>query len=355
MDEETKTLAETINEDLATTFDEMSKEIAEVNKEEAEKNALREEEKAEEARKKEVEEEGKEEEGKEKEKPSGKPSDKEEPETDETKSEEEEEEKSEETQSWEAGDLEPNSGWDEETQDGFKQLPQQMQEFMLKRHHEMQADYTRKTKDVADIKRAIEPARELIDKLGISDGEAIKNLVGAHMLLQTKPLIGIQYLMQAYDVSLDDVTNNWQDSESFAQTVNESSKASLIESERDQMLIDKQRGNYEEALAEIKIFKVDHPHYDKVEKQMTKLAKLALVSGEPKPSLESLYNQAVKLDPEVMELTREKPSSGKSVKQAKRAATRIKSTPKKEEKEPDKPATIHDELSQEWDKADAST
>lgn len=345
MDEATKTLAETINEDLSATFDEMSNEIAEVNKEEAEKDALREEEKAEEEGKEEVIEKGK---------PSDKPAEEEEPKSDEKESDEEEEVEPEEAQLLEAGDLEPNSGWDKDTQDGFKQLPQGMQEFMLKRHHEMQADYTRKTKDVADIKRAIEPARELIDKLGISDGEAIKNLVGAHMLLQNKPLIGIQYLMQAYEVSLDDVTNNWQDPESFNQTVKESSKASLIESERDQMIADQHKRSYEEALEEISEFKVDHPHYDKVEKQMTRLAKLALVNGEPKPSIESLYNQAVKLDPEVVELMRDKPKSGKSVKQAKRAATRIKGTPKKDEKEPDKPATIHDELSQGWDEAESA-
>jgi hypothetical protein len=54
-----------------------------------------------------------------------------------------------------------------------------------------------------------------------------------------------------------------------------------------------------------------------------------------------------------MEFMRDKPSSGKSVKEAKRAATRIKGTPKKEDKEPNKPATIHDELSQEWDKVEA--
>lgn len=342
-DEITKTLAEIINEDLSSTFDEMSKEITDVNKKEADEAALRTEKEGEEGKEEEIAAKGK---------PSDKPTEEEEPEADEKKSEEEEKDESGKTPPWEAGDLEPNSGWDEETQDGFKELPQNMQEFLLKRHHEMQADYTRKTKDVADIKRALDPARELIDKLGISDGDAIKNLVGAHMLLQKKPLVGVQYLMQAYNVSLDDVTQNWQDEESFTRTVEESSRVNKLESERDTLSEEKRLANYEQALGEIKVFKVDHPHYDKVEKQMTRLAKLALVSGEPKPSIEALYNQAIKLDPELVAMAtdNDKPKSGKDVKRAKKASTRVKGTPKKEEDEPDKPATIHDELSQGWDK-----
>lgn len=341
-EEETKTLSETINDDLSATFDEMAQEITEANKKEADEDALPGKEEEVKEGKEKIEEKGK---------PSDKPSSEEEPGSDEKKSDEEEEEELEEETSLETGDLEPNSGWDKETQDGFKQLPHDMQEFMLKRHHEMQADYTRKTKDVADIKRALEPARELIDKLNISDGEAIKNLVGAHMLLQTKPLVGIQYLMQAYKISLGDVTENWQDDESFTQTVNESSRINRIESELDERTREQQETLVAQAQAEIDVFKVDHPHYDKVEKQMIRLTRLALVSGEAKPTLESLYEQAIKLDPEIVAMTKEKPPSGKDVKQAKKAATRIKGTPKKEEKETVKPASIKDELSQGWDKA----
>jgi len=341
-DEITKTLAETINEDLSSTFDEMSKEIADVNKKEADEDEVR----------------GEEEEGKEEEeivakgKPSDKPSDEEEPETDEEESEEEEEDEPGKETPWEAGDLEPNSGWDKETQDGFKQLPQNMQEFMLKRHHEMQADYTRKTKDVADVKRALDPARELIDKLGISDGEAISNLVGAHMLLQTKPQMGIQYLMQAYDISLDDVQNNWQDDESFSKDVKESSRLNRVESELSARQQEQLRANTEKAQEEIDEFKKDHPHYEKVKDHMLKLAKTALVAGEPKPSIKSLYDQAIWLNPDIREemMKDEKPKSGKDVKKAKKASTRLKATPKKEEKGSNKPTTVHDDLSQGWDK-----
>jgi len=340
-----KVLSETIHEDLKSTFDAMI--------EAAEKDPLiKTEEETDDAVREGEEEEGQEEEIETTSDEAGKPS-----EDDDESMGEGEEEESEET-TFEPGNLEPNSGWDKETQEGFKQLPEPMQEFMLKRYNEMQSDYTRKTKDVAGIKRALEPAREDITEANLTDEQAIANLVQTHLMLKSKPFMGIQYLMTAYGITLDDVSNNWQDTDSFVQNLKESSRLNKVETQLDAMTTEKASKAVEAQIAEIEEFKASHEHFDLVEEEMKQIARSMIVSRQPKPSLDELYEKALWLNPQTREMMieekkrgEEKPKSGKDVKDAKKASTRIKATPKKKESKPERPATLTEELSQAWDKA----
>jgi hypothetical protein len=159
--------------------------------------------------------------------------------------------------------------------------------------------------------------------------------------------------MRAYNISLEDVQENWQDEETFTQNVKESGKLADAETQ----LKSNERKQLEANIAQMKVeiteFKKDHPHYDRVEDRMKTLVKMALVSGEEKPTLESLYNEAIKLDPEIVAEIADKGKlkSGKEVKDAKKASTRIKASEKKDEEKPGKPTTVLDELSQNWDKS----
>ena len=345
MTEQPKLMSEKINDDLSATFDEMMSEMVEVNKEVT--DGVREEE---------GEEKGKEEEVKTEEEISASEESKSEeelePTEDEEKSEEDEEGKPEEETSFEPGSLKPNSVWDEETREAFTQLPEHMQEFMLKRDKEMTADYTRKTQEIAGIKRALDPVRDEIKEMGIDEGTAISNLVATHRLLKAKPFIGIQYLMMAYKMSPEEVQEKWQDPETFTQNIKEGTRLSRVENELDERRSSEQEAAYKANVVEIEEFAQDHPHFSAVEPKMKELVREALIAGEPKPSLQSLYDRALKaLKDSGFSPAEEsgKPKTGKEVKRAKKASTRLKSVPKKEASKPKKATTLHDDLSQGWD------
>ena len=354
MAEEKKSLSEHINQDLTATFDEMMVEMVQANKEVS--DGMREEEEKGEEKEIKTEEKSASEESKSEETKSEEgleSKEDEEEEGEEKESEEEGEEKSDEKTSFEPGNLEPNTVWDKDVQEGFRELPERMQEFMLKRYGDMTADYTKKTQEIAGIKRALEPVREEIKEMGIDEGTAVSNLVATHRLLKAKPFIGIQYLMTAYKMSLEDVQANWQDPDTFAQNIKENSRISRIETELDGRKTDEQQAAYEANIAEINEFAKDHPHFDAVEPRMKELIVEAIKAGEPKPSLQSLYDRALKglqdsgFTPG--EKT-EKTKTGNDVKKAKKASTRIKSTPKKKVSKPEEPTTLHDDLSLGWDK-----
>lgn len=344
-----KVMQDTIHDDLSTTFEAMMK----AAEEEEQKFKPTEEEETDDAVQEGEKEEGEKEEEIETKEPTSEEVTKEPSEDDEKSTDEEEEEKQE--LGYEPGDLEPNSGWDKETQEGFRQLPEAMQEFMLKRYSEMQSDYTRKTKDVAGIKRALEPARKDIEESGLTDAQAIENLVATHGMLKSKPTLAIQYLMTAYGISLDAVQSEWQDSDTFVKNLKENARLGRVENQLDAINTEKAREASEAHLAELKEFRETHEHYDLVESTMSQIARGMLVSGKPKPDLEDLYEEALWLNPQTRQMKideekKAKPKTGKDVKKAKKAATRVKATPKTKTPEPEKPKSIREELSQGWDK-----
>lgn len=356
MAEEEKTLSEVIKDDMNTTFDELMKEMTDANKEVEDGVSKGEEEKGEEEGKEKVGKEEAEEKAETEEKSTSKESESEEglETADEKKSEEEEGEGSDEKLSFEPGELEPNSVWDEGTQEGFKQLPEKMQEFMLKRDREMTADYTRKTQEIAGIKRALEPVRGKIKEMGIDEGTAVRNLVATHSLLEKEPLIGLQYLMTVYKVPLEDLQSNWQDPDTFTQKLKEGMRLSRVETKLDERETGEQEAQYKANMTEITEFAKDHPYFDAVEPQMKELIRKAFNAGEPRPSLQSLYDEALK----TLKASgfgpngeTEKTKSGKDIKKAKKASTHLKSAHKKKDSTPAKPITLHDELSQGWEKS----
>jgi len=339
-----KLLSDAIKEDMSSIFDALANDEP-IPKLEEKDNALQ--------GKEEEEKEGEEKVIEEEEKTSEEVTGKGKPSEGEKKSEGEEEEKP--SVEIEAGDLEPNSGWDKATQDDFRNLPENMQEFLLKRHREMQADYTKKTKDIADIKHALEPVQEEIAELGISEGEALRNLIGAHSLLKSKPLLGFQYLMQAYRVPLEELQEKWLDQEAFTQAVKESGRAAdterkLTAAEREQI-----KRSHDEEVVRIEEFAKDHEHMEKVMPQMKKLLLSRIKSGEKeKPDLQELYDEAIWLNPEVREILiaereNKDTKTGKDVKQAKKASTRVKQAAEKHEKKKELPSTLSGELSANWD------
>ena len=175
------------------------------------------------------------------------------------------------------------------------------------------------------------------------------------MLLQSKPHLGFQYLMQAYGVSLDDMQEKWLDQEEFARSIKESGKAA--DTERRLTAVEKQKIKeaHDKQVAEIEEFAKDKPYFEEVQEEMKRLVLADINAGKKeKPDLNELYEKAIWMNPKVREKLiaekTEKPSkSGKDVKNAKKAATRVKKTAEKHEEKKEAPKTLLDELSINYD------
>src|SRR6516165_3120139 len=59
------------------------------------------------------------------------------------------------------GALDPPSNWSDTDKDLFKTLPDPARKFLLDRHRAMEADHTRKTQSIAELKREYEPVEEI--------------------------------------------------------------------------------------------------------------------------------------------------------------------------------------------------
>jgi hypothetical protein len=80
--------------------------------------------------------------------------------------------------------LEPHPRWSDADKAAFAQLPPDGQKFVTESYKRMEADYTRKTQDIAETKRAVEPFVEKLTKwspyfqqLGVAPSQAFDNLL----------------------------------------------------------------------------------------------------------------------------------------------------------------------------------
>lgn len=84
--------------------------------------------------------------------------------------------------------------WSEPHKAEFAKLPLEGQKFLLDRHGEMQADYTRKTQEVAEFRKSAEPLvqatspfAKYVESLGRTMPDALKVLLGTEYALRTGP------------------------------------------------------------------------------------------------------------------------------------------------------------------------
>src|SRR5688572_13763099 len=103
--------------------------------------------------------------------------------------------------------LEAPQHWSAEDKAVFSKLQKEGQEFLLRRHKDMEADYTRKTQEVADTKRfrdnfdqLLNPYRNQFAMHGLDDVGAVRYLLGWYQSLQQNPEQTIMGLAQQYGV-----------------------------------------------------------------------------------------------------------------------------------------------------------
>jgi hypothetical protein len=94
-----------------------------------------------------------------------------------------------------AGPAEPPQHWSEADRSMFGTLTDEAKAFLLRRHREMEGDYTRKTQEHASAVKVGQAALSTIDPeirtqltaVGVNDEQFVKNLIGYHKQSMTHP------------------------------------------------------------------------------------------------------------------------------------------------------------------------
>lgn len=95
--------------------------------------------------------------------------------------------------------------WKSEDRELFKSQPKEVKDFILRRHKEMEGDYTRKSQEISKYKKigtaveeALNPYREDFSIHGLDEAAAIRQLLSVHGMLRDDPEKGLLWLADKY-------------------------------------------------------------------------------------------------------------------------------------------------------------
>ncbi len=225
-----------------------------------------------------------------------------------------------ETQDEESVSLTAPEDWSAEDREVFASQPRPAQEFMLRRHGDMLADYTRKTQEVAVQRRAFEPVVKRLKDTGYTDTEAagvVERALAFNVQLQREPTATLNALADRLGVTQPGPREKSlaEDDESYLQDPElenlrrevESLKTGIEAKDREreyrtaaeaaagmQVQIDAMRAEKDAS------GKLLYPHFDELEAEMTNICRAARLDGR-NLDIKELYEQASWLVPEIRE------------------------------------------------------
>lgn len=234
--------------------------------------------------------------------------------------------------------VEPPANWPEADKAMFKKAPKEMQEWALRRSKEMEADYTRKTQAVAELKREYEPVdqifaphREVMKAKGLTPRTIIEGWANVERQLMSGNVDIVKGIVEGYKLDRAKVaqalgltnaaapaTENPADGtpQNVAlppEVVNELKTLREKVDARERREQEAARLAAQEAAqrieSDIQAFKsaaddkgnLLHPYYDDVESQMVALVNAARAGGQKIPTLQELYDTAVWANPSTRE------------------------------------------------------
>lgn len=215
--------------------------------------------------------------------------------------------------------LEPHPRWSEADKAKFATLTREAQEFLLAREKATEGDYTRKTQELAEQRKSIEPLigevqrlNPLFQQIGMTPHQFIVESANvAHNLLSGTPdqrANAVAYLVNLHQVPPDAVVqalgiplHSGENGQPAAdpRILNLSQHISKLESklsqfEQNALQTERQRAQYEfDSLAQAKDDNgtPKYPHFDRVRQTMLQLA----ANGQA-DTWESAYSKAIRLD-----------------------------------------------------------
>lgn len=201
--------------------------------------------------------------------------------------------------------IEPPQHWAEEHKETFRNLPAEAQNFVLDRHKQMEADYTRKTQEIADVRNAVRPAREALNIPEGQEGRYVGSLVNADMYLRQSPNEAIQQIAQAYGIDLGqfgrgNLDEDEDEKDPYVAQLEE--KVQNLERQFTERTQNEQQANAAQLDQQIQAFADEkddkgdykHPHFAEVRAHMG-----GLMQAGAAQTLEDAYDQAVWARPDL--------------------------------------------------------
>ena len=267
--------------------------------------------------------------------------------------------------------LEAPAHWSAEHKATFDGLPTEGQAFLLERHRDMEADYTRRSQEVAATRRAFEPFQQTVAAAGTSVEAAVAKLADIHAGLVRDPEAEIRRLARENGVNLSPSERDEDDDYLFddEDEREEGRRDSAADRERDERLnrLESKQSADAAAASNARIAEfaeatdssgdLIHPHFAQVQEQMIVLATGYRATGKPY-SLQSVYDEAVHLVPAVREQVTvnggktpnpdAKEEKRKKVERARNASRGARGTSRSPAPKDEVPDNIRDHLAQEY-------
>lgn len=272
----------------------------------------------------------------------------------------------------EAGSLEPPAHWSLDHQELFRRQPEEVQQWMLDRHKDMEGDYTRKQQEIAPLRRSVDKWDAYLQQIGVTPDIAFDYLMEAERLLRSgtpeQKRQALTKIANDYGINLEAPRANGEDTDEYEdptirkvveplqQEIGQLKSTLQTREQQDQAV------QAEEAAKRVQDFKeaktddgkLAHPYYDEVEQDMIKLAQADIRSGT-QPDLEDLYNRAIWSNPTVREklLAAQRHAAAKEEQKrrqekAKKAERASSSVTGSQSGETEQPTKLRDQIEQAW-------
>lgn len=213
---------------------------------------------------------------------------------------------------WAGSKLNPPEDWPSKDREAFESLPAESKEFLLRRSKEIQADYTRKTQEAAELKKQYEPLNQVVAEFrpfaqqqGMTEHQLVNAWANAQkMLINGQGRDLLMYLADQYNVNLGEQPEGEQNSQ-ISELKQHIAKLENQLGQTVQTVQSSHSAAMEERLNEFANQKDDkgellHPHFDDVMEDMVYLAKVEKQAGKT-PNVNDLYDRAVWMNPTIRE------------------------------------------------------
>ena len=212
--------------------------------------------------------------------------------------------------------LEPLEHWSQKDQTMFKTLPREAQDFLMNTHKGMEATHTKRSQEIAPLRKSVEKWDAHIKALGAPAEDIFDRLMTAEQALsrgtEEQKRQMIQSLVQHYGVKLG--TEDGDDDPFSGDTVVKTDPAinelreeiRRMQNTQTQSQVEQQETASKQAQEQILLFRnakddsgnFVNPFFDQVYNSIYQLAQIDMSNGT-EPNIESLYERACWLDPEV--------------------------------------------------------
>lgn len=192
--------------------------------------------------------------------------------------------------------------WPEKDRELFGKQSRESQEYLLRREREYTEGINRKSAEVAEVRKALEPIDMQLRQNGTTPGAAVAQLVAWHQALQQNPKDALPKLAKLYGVDLSALSDGaaLEYVDPAVQALQQQVQQLTAHIQTTQT--NSQQQQFQAVQNEISTFatatdesgNLKHPYFDRVRGYMG-----ALFSSSPDMTLEKAYEAAVFADPEL--------------------------------------------------------